>query len=71
MRIRHAGRGGLRRRKNRHYSFGVVAQFFNVAAQVATWSFTILYAEEVLASSRGTAGYFLQASLILFLISGS
>ena len=39
--------------KNRHYSFGVVAQFFNIAAQVATWSFTILYAEEVWATRRG------------------
>jgi FHS family L-fucose permease-like MFS transporter len=66
----HAGKGVFGRLvKNRHYSFGVVAQFFNIAAQVATWSFTILYAEEVLGFSPGVAGWFLQASLILFLIS--
>jgi FHS family L-fucose permease-like MFS transporter len=55
--------------KNRHYSFGVVAQFFNIAAQVATWSFMILYAEQVMGYDATTAGYFLQASLLLFLIS--
>ena len=66
----HAQKGVFGRlMKNRHYSFGVVAQFFNIAAQVATWSFTILYAEEVLGYAPRTAGYFLQASLILFLIS--
>lgn len=66
----HAGKGVFGRLvKNRHYSFGVVAQFFNIAAQVATWSFTILYAEQVMGYDATTAGYFLQASLILFLIS--
>ena len=29
--------------KNRHYRFGVVAQFFNVAAQTCVWTFTIQY----------------------------
>ena len=29
---------------NRHYRYGVGAQFFNVAAQVCAWSFTIQYA---------------------------
>jgi len=66
----HATKGVFGRLvKNRHYSFGVVAQFFNIAAQVATWSFTILYAEQVMGYDATTAGYFLQASLILFLIS--
>ena len=66
----HAQKGVFPRLiKNRHYSFGVVAQFFNIAAQVATWSFTIQYAEEVVGLSPRTAGSFLQASVILFLIS--
>jgi FHS family L-fucose permease-like MFS transporter len=55
--------------RNPHYRFGVLAQFFNVAAQVAAWSFTIQYAENVVGFSPGAAGGFLQASLILFLIS--
>lgn len=66
----HADKGVASRLiKNRHYSFGVAAQFFNVAAQVATWSFTILYAESVVGFEPGVAGWFLQASLLLFLIS--
>jgi FHS family L-fucose permease-like MFS transporter len=66
----HAGRGLFGRLvKNRHYSFGVVAQFFNVAAQVATWSFTLQYAIEVVGLAPVTAGFFLQASLLLFLVS--
>ena len=32
---------------NRHYRFGVVAQFLNVAAQVCAWTFTIQYALDV------------------------
>lgn len=28
---------------NRRYRFGVIAQFFNIAAQVCTWTFTIQY----------------------------
>ena len=55
--------------RNAHYRYGVVAQFFNVAAQVATWSFTIQYAEGVVGLEAGSAGWFLQASLLLFLIS--
>jgi FHS family L-fucose permease-like MFS transporter len=47
----------------------VVAQFFNVGAQVCTWSFTIQYAEEVVGWSAGAAGWALQASLLLFLVS--
>jgi FHS family L-fucose permease-like MFS transporter len=54
---------------NRHYRYGVMAQFFNVAAQTCTWTFTILYAQDVAGTSPGEAGWWLQASLILFLIS--
>jgi len=54
---------------NRHYRYGVAAQFFNVAAQVCTWSFTIQYARDVVGVPADKAGWYLQASLILFLIS--
>ena len=55
--------------KNRHYRYGVAAQFFNVAAQTCTWTFTILYAQDVVGVSEGNSGWYLQASLILFLVS--
>ncbi len=55
--------------KNRHYRYGVAAQFFNVAAQTCVWTFTILYATDVVGVSKGNAGWYLQASLIVFLIS--
>lgn len=30
--------------KNKNYVWGVVAQFFNIGAQIAVWSFVIRYA---------------------------
>lgn len=66
----HADKGVLGRLiKNRHYSFGVIAQFFNIAAQVATWSFTLQYASEVVGLEGIVPGLFLQASLLVFLVS--
>lgn len=55
--------------KNRHYRYGVAAQFFNVAAQTCVWTFTILYAQDVVGLSAEASGWYLQASLILFLVS--
>lgn len=55
--------------KNRRYSFGVVAQFFNVAAQTCAWTFTLHYITENLGVSNTVAGYWLQASLLVFLFS--
>ena len=55
--------------RNRHYRYGVVAQFFNVGAQVCAWSFTIQYAQDVVGVPTDSAGWYLQASLILFLVS--
>jgi FHS family L-fucose permease-like MFS transporter len=55
--------------RNRHYRYGVVAQFFNVAAQVCAWTFTIQYAQDVVGVPTEHSGWYLQASLILFLIA--
>jgi FHS family L-fucose permease-like MFS transporter len=55
--------------RNRHYRFGVAAQFFNVGAQVCAWSFTIQYALDVVGVPQKSAGWYLQASLLLFLVS--
>ncbi|ABE57726.1 MULTISPECIES: L-fucose:H+ symporter permease [Chromohalobacter] len=55
--------------RNRRYAFGVVAQFFNVAAQTCTWTFTIHYVIQTLGVSDSVAGYWLQASLLVFLVS--
>ncbi|MGF1551897.1 MAG: L-fucose:H+ symporter permease [Paracoccaceae bacterium] len=54
---------------NPHYRFGVIAQFFNVAAQTCTWTFTIQYVQEAIGGDEAAAGWYLQASLIVFLIS--
>jgi FHS family L-fucose permease-like MFS transporter len=55
--------------RNRHYRYGVAAQFFNVAAQVCAWSFTIQYARDVVGIPADAAGWYLQASLLLFLVA--
>lgn len=54
---------------NKRYVFGVVAQFFNIAAQVCTWTFIIQYSQQALSGSLTVGGYLLQVSLIVFLIS--
>jgi MFS transporter, FHS family, L-fucose permease len=54
---------------NGHYRYGVAAQFFNVGAQVCAWSFTIQYAEDVVGVPKTYSGFYLLASLILFLVS--
>lgn len=38
---------------NRHYAFGVVAQFFYVAAQICVWTFTIHYIASIVDAGRG------------------
>lgn len=54
--------------RNRHYSFGVVAQFFYVAAQICVWTFTIHYGVS-LGMTEADAGSWLQYSLIAFLVA--
>jgi FHS family L-fucose permease-like MFS transporter len=68
---REERRGGALGRlwHNPHYRYGVVAQFLNVGAQVCAWSFTIQYAMDVLGVPKSRAGWYLQASLIVFLIA--
>jgi FHS family L-fucose permease-like MFS transporter len=63
------GRGEIVRRlwANRRYRFGVVAQFFNIAAQVCTWTFMIQYVQQALAGSLQLGGFVLQISLLVFL----
>jgi MFS transporter, FHS family, L-fucose permease len=55
--------------RNRHYRYGVVAQFFNVAAQVCVWTFTIQYAQDVVGIPTEDSGWYLQASLLVFLVA--
>lgn len=55
--------------RNRHYSFGVAAQFFNVGAQTCIWTYTIAYAMSATGGTEAESGWYLQASLIVFLIS--
>ena len=47
----------------------MAAQFFNVAAQVCAWTFTIQYAQDVVGVPTESSGWYLQASLLLFLVS--
>ena len=50
-------------------SFGVVAQFFNVAAQVCCWTYILQYVQQALNGSLELGGYLLQVSLIVFMLS--
>ena len=68
----HMHFGGTVRRlhHNHHWRYGVLAQFFNVGAQVCTWTYIVLYVAEVVPGGTAVRGaYFLQVSLILFFIS--
>jgi MFS transporter, FHS family, L-fucose permease len=64
-----SGRGEIMRRLwgNRRYRFGVIAQFFNIAAQVCTWTFMIQYVQQALQGSLQLGGFVLQISLLVFL----
>ncbi|HSU37718.1 MAG TPA: L-fucose:H+ symporter permease [Propionibacteriaceae bacterium] len=54
---------------NKRYRFGVVAQFFNVAAQVCTWTYLLQYVQQAIGGSLQLGGFLLQVSLIVFLLS--
>lgn len=55
--------------RNRHYRYGVLAQFFNVAAQVCVWTYLIQYVQQALGGSLEKGGFYLQISLLVFLAS--
>lgn len=55
--------------RNRHYRWGIVALFFYIAAQTCTWTFTIQYAQQATGADHTTAGYYLQYSMIVFLVA--
>lgn len=65
-----SSRGRLMRLlRNKRYSFGVVAQYFNISAQTCIWTFTLHYVTSALGVSDTVAGYWLQVSLIVFLVA--
>ena len=55
--------------RNKRYRYGVVAQFFNVAAQVCAWTYLIQYVQQALGGSLEKGGFYLQLSLLVFLAS--
>lgn len=55
--------------RNRHYVWGVVAQFFYVGAQIGVWSFTIRYVMQELRLNEADASSYYLAALILFMVS--
>jgi MFS transporter, FHS family, L-fucose permease len=55
---------------NHHWRYGVLAQFFNVGAQVCTWTYIVLYVAEVVPGGTAEQGaYYLLISLIIFLVA--
>jgi FHS family L-fucose permease-like MFS transporter len=54
---------------NRHYMWGVVAQFFYVGAQIGVWSFTIRYVMQELNLNEDNSSSYYIAALILFTLS--
>ena len=71
MLVRSSDLGPTFRRliKNRHYVWGVIAQFFYVGAQIGVWSFTIRYVmQELQLNEEKSASYYL-ASLVVFTLS--
>ena len=53
--------------RSKRYRYGVVAQFFNVAAQVCVWTYLIQYVQQALGGSLEKGGFYLQISLLVFL----
>ncbi|MDN6428982.1 MAG: MFS transporter [Propionibacterium sp.] len=51
------------------YRYGVVAQFFNIAAQVCCWTYIIQYVQQTIGGSLQLGAQILQISLLVFLVS--
>ena len=60
---------GLTLWRSKRYRYGVVAQFFNVAAQVCCWTYIIQYTQQAIDGSLQLGSQMLQVSLIVFLIA--
>ena len=54
--------------KNRHYVWGVTAQFFYVGAQIGVWSFTIRYVMKELNLDEQNAATYYTISLVFFTV---
>lgn len=55
--------------KNKTYVFGVIAQFFNIGAQIGVWSYSIRYVQKALDLNEADASTYYLISIILFGIS--
>ncbi|CED90888.1 L-fucose:H+ symporter permease [Actinomyces succiniciruminis] len=55
--------------RSKRYRYGVIAQFFDVAAQVCCWTYIIQYTQQALNGSLQLGSQMLQISLIVFLIA--
>lgn len=53
---------------NKVYVFGVIAQFFNIAAQTCIWTFIVFYVKFTLHIDNKEAGWWLQIALLFFLV---
>lgn len=51
-----------------HFVLAVVAQFFNVGAQICVWSLFINYATESLSINNQTASYWLTVGMVIFMV---
>lgn len=63
-----SGKGILHAFRHRHLTYGVIAQFFYVGAQVCVLSLFILYAPKAAGVTEVQAGYYLGACGLFFLI---
>ena len=55
--------------RSTRYRYGVLAQFFNVAAQVCCWTYIIQYTQQAIDGSLQLGSQMLQISLVVFLIA--
>lgn len=53
----------------KRYRYGVVAQFFNIAAQVCCWTYIIQYVQQSIGGTLQLGAQLLQVSLLVFLVS--
>ncbi|NDR53263.1 L-fucose:H+ symporter permease [Actinomyces sp. 565] len=55
--------------RSKRYRYGVIAQFFDVGAQVCCWTYIIQYTQQAINGSLQLGSQMLQISLIVFLIA--